>query len=175
MQYNKSANLRRWQSVGGVRLARPLPPPLPRLWYRSSRGRSENGLESSARCCWLANPHLAGLRLASPRPPLPFPSASRFSVILVFPSHRPFVFVTCHAHHLASVYSRHLFWGDMRNSPPPKSLQSPPKPTEAANVLNKISCPLACSWYYCVHFIARSKAACALRFSWAATSSNLGL
>jgi len=35
--------------------------------------------------------------------------------------------------------------------------------------------PLARSWYYCVHFIAKPKAACALRFSWAATSSNLGL
>jgi len=35
--------------------------------------------------------------------------------------------------------------------------------------------PLACNWYYCAEFIAKPKAACALRFSWAATSSNLGL
>jgi len=35
--------------------------------------------------------------------------------------------------------------------------------------------PLACNWYHCAHFIAKPKAACALRFSWAATSSNLGL
>ena len=34
---------------------------------------------------------------------------------------------------------------------------------------------LACNWYYCAHFIAKPKAACALRFSWVATSSNLGL
>jgi len=35
--------------------------------------------------------------------------------------------------------------------------------------------PFACNWYYCAHFTAKPKAACALRFSWAATSSNLGL
>ena len=35
--------------------------------------------------------------------------------------------------------------------------------------------PLACSWYYCAQFTAKPKAACALRFSWAATSSNLCL
>jgi len=35
--------------------------------------------------------------------------------------------------------------------------------------------PLACNWYYCAQFIAKPKAACALRFSWAATSINLGL
>jgi len=35
--------------------------------------------------------------------------------------------------------------------------------------------PLACNWYYYAQFIAKPKAACALRFSWAATSSNLGL
>jgi len=35
--------------------------------------------------------------------------------------------------------------------------------------------PLACKWHYRAQFIAKSKAACALRFSWAATSSNLGL
>ena len=35
--------------------------------------------------------------------------------------------------------------------------------------------PLACNWYYCVQLIAKPKAACALHFSWAATSSNLGL
>jgi len=35
--------------------------------------------------------------------------------------------------------------------------------------------PLVCSWYYCAHFIAKPNAACALRFSWAATSSNIGL
>ena len=35
--------------------------------------------------------------------------------------------------------------------------------------------PLACKWYYCAQFIAKPKAACALRFSWASTSSNLGL
>jgi len=35
--------------------------------------------------------------------------------------------------------------------------------------------PLSCNWYYCAQFIAKPKAACALRFSWAATSSNLGL
>jgi len=35
--------------------------------------------------------------------------------------------------------------------------------------------PFACNWYYCSQFIAMPKAACALRFSWAATSSNLGL
>ena len=34
---------------------------------------------------------------------------------------------------------------------------------------------LACNWYYCAQFIAKPKAACALRFSCAATSSNLGL
>jgi len=32
--------------------------------------------------------------------------------------------------------------------------------------------PLACNWYYCAQFIAKPKAACALRFSWAATSSD---
>ena len=31
--------------------------------------------------------------------------------------------------------------------------------------------PLTWNWYYCAHFVA--KAACALRFSWAAMSSNL--
>jgi len=35
--------------------------------------------------------------------------------------------------------------------------------------------PLACNWYHCAQLIAKPKAACALRFSWAATSSNLGL
>ena len=35
--------------------------------------------------------------------------------------------------------------------------------------------PLACNWYYCAQFIAKPKAACALPFSWAATSGNLGL
>jgi len=35
--------------------------------------------------------------------------------------------------------------------------------------------PLACNWYYCAQFIAKPNAACALPFSWAATSSNLGL
>jgi len=35
--------------------------------------------------------------------------------------------------------------------------------------------PLACNWYYCAHFIAKPKAACALSFSWTAKSSNLGL
>ena len=35
--------------------------------------------------------------------------------------------------------------------------------------------PLACKWYHCAQFIAKPKAACALRFSCAATSSNLGL
>jgi len=35
--------------------------------------------------------------------------------------------------------------------------------------------PLACNWYYCAQFIAKPKTACALRFRWAATSSNLGL
>ena len=35
--------------------------------------------------------------------------------------------------------------------------------------------PLACNRYYCVQFTAKPKAACALRFSWAATSSNLSL
>jgi len=35
--------------------------------------------------------------------------------------------------------------------------------------------PLACNRYYCAPFIAKPKAACELRFSWAATSSNLGL
>ena len=35
--------------------------------------------------------------------------------------------------------------------------------------------PLACNWYYCAQFVAKPKAACALRFSWAATSSNRGL
>jgi len=36
-------------------------------------------------------------------------------------------------------------------------------------------CLLACNWHYCAQFIAKPKAACALRFSWAATLSNLGL
>ena len=35
--------------------------------------------------------------------------------------------------------------------------------------------PLACNWYYCAQFVAKPEAAYALRFSWAATSSNLGL
>jgi len=35
--------------------------------------------------------------------------------------------------------------------------------------------PLACNWYYCAQLVSKPKAACALRFSWAATSSNLGL
>ena len=35
--------------------------------------------------------------------------------------------------------------------------------------------PLACSCYYCAQFIAKPKAARAVRFSWAATSSNLNL
>jgi len=35
-------------------------------------------------------------------------------------------------------------------------------------------CPLACNWYHCAHFAAKPKAACGLRFSWAATSSNFG-
>jgi len=35
--------------------------------------------------------------------------------------------------------------------------------------------PFACNWYYCAQFIAKPKAACVLRFSWATTSSNLGL
>jgi len=35
--------------------------------------------------------------------------------------------------------------------------------------------PLACSWCYCAQFVAKPNAACALRFSWVATSSNLRL
>jgi len=35
--------------------------------------------------------------------------------------------------------------------------------------------PLACNWYYCAQFVAKPKAQSTLRFSWAATSSNLGL
>ena len=35
--------------------------------------------------------------------------------------------------------------------------------------------PLAYNWCYCSQSIAKPKAACALRFSWVATSSNLGL
>ena len=35
--------------------------------------------------------------------------------------------------------------------------------------------PFACNWYYCAQFIAKPKAARALRFSWSATSSILGL
>ena len=35
--------------------------------------------------------------------------------------------------------------------------------------------PLTCNWYYCAQFVAEPKAACALRFRWAATSSNIGL
>ena len=35
--------------------------------------------------------------------------------------------------------------------------------------------PLACNSYYCAQFIAKPKAACTLRFSWAATSSKFGL
>ena len=35
--------------------------------------------------------------------------------------------------------------------------------------------PLACSWYYCAQIIAKPKAACGPRISWAVTSSNLGL
>ena len=35
--------------------------------------------------------------------------------------------------------------------------------------------PLAGNWYYCTQFIAKPKAACALRFNLAATFSNLGL
>jgi len=35
--------------------------------------------------------------------------------------------------------------------------------------------PLACNWYYCAQFITKPKAACALRVSRAATSSNFGL
>jgi len=34
--------------------------------------------------------------------------------------------------------------------------------------------PSACNWYYCAQLIANVKAASELRFSWAATSSNLG-
>jgi len=34
---------------------------------------------------------------------------------------------------------------------------------------------LACNRYYCAQFTAKPKVACAPRFSWAATSSNLGL
>jgi len=34
--------------------------------------------------------------------------------------------------------------------------------------------PLTCNWYYCAQFIAKSKAACALPFSGAASSSSLG-
>jgi len=38
-----------------------------------------------------------------------------------------------------------------------------------------VSCiPLACNWYYYPRFVTKPKTACALRFSWAATSSNLG-
>ena len=45
--------------------------------------------------------------------------------------------------------------------------------TSARKVVPCVRCP--CNWYYCAEFIARPKAACALRFSWAPTSSNLGL
>jgi len=34
---------------------------------------------------------------------------------------------------------------------------------------------LACNWYYCAQLIAKPNAACALRFSWTATSSNISL
>ena len=34
---------------------------------------------------------------------------------------------------------------------------------------------LAYNWYYCAQFIAKPKAACALHFSWAATSIDLDL
>jgi len=32
--------------------------------------------------------------------------------------------------------------------------------------------PLACNWYYSAQFVAKPKAVCALRFSWAAASTN---
>jgi len=116
----------------------------------------------------------ASPRLASPSPSLPFRQSILCHLSLSLPPPVRLRHMSC------SPLSQCLFQasflgGVMGNSPPQKAYNLPPKPTEAANVLNKISCPLACSWYYCVHFIARSKAACALRFSWAATSSNLGL
>ena len=51
----------------------------------------------------------------------------------------------------------------------------PPEPSYFKRPKSSPVRPLACNWYYCAHFIAKPKAACALRFSWAATSSNLGL
>jgi len=39
---------------------------------------------------------------------------------------------------------------------------------------SSLVCQLACNWYYCAQFIAKPKAGCALRFSWAASSINLG-
>jgi len=131
MQYNKSANLRRWQSVGGVRLARPLPPPLPRLWYRSSRGRSENGLESSAHCCWLANPHLAGLRLASPSPSLPFRQSILCHLSLSLPPPVRLRHMSC-SPLSQCLFQASFFWGGgYEKFPSPKKLtispRSPPR------------------------------------------------
>jgi len=52
-------------------------------------------------------------------------------------------------------------------------LQTPPR--VATRPKSSPVRPLAGNWYYCTQFTAKPKAACALRFSWAVTSSNLGL
>ena len=76
-----------------------------------------------------------------------------------------------------------MYNGDRRscNTTPSHRPQTPPPGAATWEVTlsaRKVYSPmrlLACSWYYCAQFIAKPKAACALRFSWAATSSNLGL
>ena len=72
---------------------------------------------------------------------------------------------------------RRILWGQCQQgrrrsqTPPPVLLPgSYFKRPKSSPVL-----PFACNWYYCAQFTAKPKAACALRFSWAATSSNLGL
>jgi len=58
----------------------------------------------------------------------------------------------------------------------------PQTPPRCCHLGSYFKCPksspvrsLACNWYYCAQFIAKPKAACAMHFSWAATSNNLGL
>jgi len=57
--------------------------------------------------------------------------------------------------------------------------QIPPRCCHLESYFKRPKCspmrPLAYNLYYCAQFTAKPKAACALRFSWAATSSSLSL
>ena len=75
---------------------------------------------------------------------------------------------------LLSKLRAHVKQGSQRSQTPPPVL-SPGKLRYFKGHKSSpcVRCP-ATGWYHSAQFIPKPKAACALRFSWAATSSNLG-